>query len=79
MRSSIDPLLRHGKAKAGYDGGAEDWTFAPEEFYKLSPTDPAGFRDLLTGDCLGFLENRAREFDGFDLHANDLQEEVSSC
>lgn len=82
MKISADPYFRNdyggGGGGHGYDGGdVEDWMFSHGEFYKLSPTEPAGLRDLLIAECLALLENRTREFDGFELHANDLQEEVS--
>jgi hypothetical protein len=77
-KSYGDPYRRY--PGHGYAGSVDDWNFAPDEFYKLSSTEPAGFRALLLSECVAYLENRTREFEGFDLHANDLQEEVStSC
>ncbi|KAL1877346.1 hypothetical protein VTK73DRAFT_8719 [Phialemonium thermophilum] len=60
-----------------YSGGGvqDDWVLSPGEFYKLSPTYPGGFRELLAGDCLSLLDRRIREFGEFELHANDLKEE----
>lgn len=75
----FEPTTRQDHGRPAQEAGVEDWMFAPEEFYKLAPTDPGGFRDLLAAECLSFLEKRAREFNGFDLHADDLQEEVSEC
>jgi hypothetical protein len=56
---------------------SSDLDRGPEELYKLAATHPGGFRDLLADRCLSLLEKRHREFREFELHATDLQEDVS--
>ena len=54
----------------------------PDEFYKLSPTHPGGFRELLAVECGSFLERRMRDFEEYDYHASVLDDTVrrpSAC
>lgn len=48
----------------------------PDEFYKLSPTHPGGFRELLAVECGSFLERRMRDFEEYDYHASVLEDTV---
>lgn len=47
------------------------------EDYRLSPTRPGGFRDLLTTDCLTLIDRRYAAFSELFPYANYLQEYVS--
>lgn len=47
------------------------------EDYRLSPTRPGGFRDLLTTDCLTLIDRRYAAFNELFPYANYLQEYVS--
>jgi len=49
--------------------------FTPD-FFKVSPTDPGGFRDLLLQECLQHLHRRNREFSEFQSQAVQLEKEV---
>ena len=71
-----DLPFQQGYRQPGYEMDVDEWAPTPEEFYKLSSTDPGGFRELLAAECISILDKRAREFNEFVLHANDLQEEV---
>ena len=49
-----------------------------KEYYRLSPTRPGGFRDLLTTDCLSLIDRRHTAFNELFPYANYLQEYVAS-
>lgn len=56
---------------------ADDKDVPVREYYRLSPTRPGGFRELLVSDCLSLIEQRYTQFSQLIPHANYLQEYVS--
>ncbi|KAB5551293.1 hypothetical protein GE09DRAFT_168424 [Coniochaeta sp. 2T2.1] len=61
-----------GDREVAYDN--DDVTPAAKEYYRLSPTRPGGFRDLLTTDCLALIDRRYAAFAELFPYANYLQE-----
>ncbi|OIW34428.1 hypothetical protein CONLIGDRAFT_566188 [Coniochaeta ligniaria NRRL 30616] len=62
---------RHWVEAVPVDG---DFGTAAKEYYRLSPTRPGGFRDLLTTDCLALIDRRYTAFNELFPYANYLQE-----
>lgn len=67
------PIHRH----ASYNDhemytGIDD--YSPD--FKLTPTDPEGFRKLFFEECFRLLVGRRREFEEFDFKASRLEREV---
>lgn len=59
-------------AELSPNGGLRDMD-SPQEYYRLSPTYPGGFRDLLAADCLSLIERRYAAFQELFPYAEYLQ------
>lgn len=81
--SNTTPELRIRERREHYNEGYDDkWMNIDDldqgEFYKLSAVSPGGFRDLLSSECVSFVERRLLDFEEFERHADDLEAMVSN-
>lgn len=54
----------------------DEFTKPPQEYYRISPTTPGGFRELLVGDCLSLIERRYAAFQELWPYVEYLQQYV---